>query len=91
MIKYMKNCEYLRLNNIAINANDDCDRVPVNNTKLFDTIFVDGNLTSKKINNLAFYVYYHFEVCAGTVIGFGPCGSMKYRTDEGGKFIHSSF
>ena len=90
MIKFMKNCEYLRLNGIEIKANDECDRVPANNTKLFDTAFVDGNLTSVKLNNLAFYVYYRCEVCAGTDVGFGPCESMNYRTDGGGKLIYIS-
>ena len=86
MIKYMLNCEYLRLKSIAITAVDDCDRVPANGTKEFDILIVDGNLTSATLTSLSSYVYYHCEVCAGTVKGHGPCYSMKYRTDEGGNF-----
>ena len=87
MIKYMKNCEYLRLNNLDITSEDDCGRVPANNTKHFDITFVDGNLTSATLVDLAYYTHYRCEVCAGTDRGFGPCGHMIYRTDEGGMLM----
>ena len=87
-IKYMKTCEYLRLNNMEISAGYECGRVPPNNTKNFDEFVIDGNLTSCTLNNLTPYVNYHCEVCAGTVKGFGPCGSMNYKTDEFGNVIY---
>ena len=86
-IRYMKACEYLRLYNMDISIEDECDRVPPNNTKNFDELVVDGNLTSCTINNLTPYVIYRCEVCAGTVKGFGPCGSMNYRTNEFGNIV----
>ena len=85
MIKWMKNCEYQRLMNYP--EDDDCVRVPPENTTSFSVDVISSDLLYYNINGLTPFTWYRCEVCAKTSVGYGPCGNATFQTDESGKLL----
>ena len=85
IIKWMKSCEYLRLMNLP--EGYDCRRVIPENTMNFTKREVGITPLSALVNDLDPYTLYRFEFCARTLIGYGPCSNITYRTDETSEFL----
>ena len=86
IIKWMKSCEYLRLMNLP--EGYDCRRVIPENTMNFTKREVGITPRSALVNDLDPYTLYRFEFCAKTLIGYGPCSNITYRTDETSEFLY---